>query len=153
MIRLNKGLNNGVKIQAPVVTFSGLVGYIYRASDSFSDVLTILDSKARVDGQIRRTKSLGIVEGSLGDYCTMKYLKRRDPIILNDLVLTSGLGSVFPAGIPIGKISKIDKQSYGISQDVEIRPLVKFDKLTDVVILSRKFSKEEINESKRLDNQ
>ena len=73
MVRLNKGLNDGVRIQSPVVTHKGLVGYVYRLSENFSDVLTILDSKTKVDGQVKRTKSLGIVEGSLGDFCSMKY--------------------------------------------------------------------------------
>ena len=68
----------------------------------------------------------------------MKYLLRRDPIELDDLVVTSGLGNIFPAGIPIGLVRKIDKQSQGINQDVSIKPSVIFDKLTDVLILSRK---------------
>jgi rod shape-determining protein MreC len=151
MIRLNKGINDGVQIQSPVVTLNGLVGYIYRASDNFSDVLTILDSKAKIDGQVKRTNSLGIIEGTLGDFCSMKYLLRRDPISLDDLIVTSGLGNIFPAGIPIGYVRKIDKQSHGINQDVSIRPSVIFDKLTDVLILSRKLAPQHIDELKELD--
>lgn len=151
MVRLNKGINDGVQIQAPVVTLNGLVGYIYRASDNFSDVLTILDSKAKIDGQIKRTNSLGIIEGTLGDFCSMKYLLRRDPIELDDLVVTSGLGNIFPAGIPIGMVRKIDKQSHGINQNVSIRPAVIFDKLTDVLILSRKLNSQQVRELEQLD--
>tara|TARA_B100000925_G_C22010112_1_gene475833 strand:+ start:5578 stop:6450 length:873 start_codon:yes stop_codon:yes gene_type:complete len=151
MIRLNKGIDDGVQIQSPVVTLNGLVGYIYRASDNFSDVLTILDSKAKIDGQIKRTNSLGIIEGTLGDFCSMKYLLRRDPIALDDVVVTSGLGNIFPQGIPIGHVRKIDKQSHGISQEVSIRPSVIFDKLTDVLILSRKLSNQQVNQLKQLD--
>lgn len=151
MIRLNKGIDDGVQIQSPVVTLNGLVGYIYRASDNFSDVLTILDSKAKIDGQIKRTNSLGIIEGTLGDFCSMKYLLRRDPIALDDVVVTSGLGNIFPQGIPIGYVRKIDKQSHGINQEVSIRPSVIFDKLTDVLILSRKLSNQQVNQLKQLD--
>tara|TARA_B100000927_G_C16450586_1_gene463655 strand:- start:1048 stop:1782 length:735 start_codon:yes stop_codon:yes gene_type:complete len=153
MIRLNKGISDGVQIQSPVVTNEGLVGYVYRISDNFADVLTILDSKAKIDGMIERTNSLGIVEGTLGDFCAMKYLLRRDPIILDDLVVTSGLGNIFSEGIPIGYVQKIDKQSHGINQDVSIRPSVMFDKLTDVLILSRKLSEQELNELSKLDKQ
>ena len=153
MIRLDKGISDGVQIQSPVVTNAGLVGYVYRISDNFADVLTILDSKAKIDGMIKRTNSLGIVEGTLGDFCTMKYLLRRDPIVLDDLVVTSGLGNIFSEGIPIGHVQKIDKQSHGINQDVSIRPSVMFDKLTDVLILSRKLSEQELSELTKLDKQ
>ena len=54
VIRINKGLADGVTLQSPVITANGLVGYIYRLTDSFADILTVLDNNNRVDGLIQR---------------------------------------------------------------------------------------------------
>ncbi len=140
MIRLNKGKNHGVALQSAVVTSRGVVGFVYRLSDNFSDVLTILDSKSKVDGFIARTGSHGIIEGNLQGQAKMKYVKRRDPVVLDDMIITSGLGNIYPRGLKVGTITEIQRQSYGISQNILIMPSVDFSKLSDVLILAPKHS-------------
>lgn len=135
VIRVNKGLADGVKLQATVVTAEGLVGYVYRLSQHYADILTILDSNNRVDGILQRTRSHGIVEGVSKDKCLMKYVARTEPVILNDIILTSGLGNIFPKGIKVGSVSKIERESYGITQAIEVTPAVHFGQLEEVIIL------------------
>ena len=65
----------------------------------------------------------------------MKYISRAEPIILGDVVITSGLGNIYPKGIKVGTVSRIERESYGITQDVEINPAVDFGRLEEVVIL------------------
>lgn len=134
-IRINKGQKDGIKLLSTAVTADGLVGYVYRLTDNFADILTILDSDNKVDGLIERTRSHGIVEGLSKQRCAMKYVTRTEPIELSDLVLTSGLGNIYPKGIRIGNVTRIERDSYGISQDVEITPSVDFSKLEEVIIL------------------
>ncbi|MBI2522135.1 MAG: rod shape-determining protein MreC [Bdellovibrio sp.] len=135
VMRVNKGLNDGVKLQATVVTAGGLVGYVYRLSQHYADILTILDSNNRVDGILQRTRSHGIVEGVSKDKCVMKYVARTEPVILNDIILTSGLGNIFPKGIKVGVVSRIERESYGITQAIEVTPAVNFGQLEEVIIL------------------
>lgn len=134
-IRINKGQKDGIKLLSTVVTADGLVGYVYRLTDNFADILTILDADNKVDGLIERTRSHGIVEGLSKQRCLMKYVTRTEPIELNDLVLSSGLGNIYPKGIRIGSITRIERDSYGISQDVEISPSVDFSRLEEVIVL------------------
>lgn len=140
IIRVNRGKNQGVELQSAVVTSRGVVGFVYRISENFSDILTIIDSKSKVDGYIERTDSHGIIEGNLQGQANMKYVKRRDPVVLDDVIITSGLGNIYPRGLKVGVISEIQRQSYGISQNVVITPSVDFSKLKDVLILAPKFS-------------
>ena len=135
VLRINKGLKDGIRLQTAVVTDKGVVGYIYRMTDHFSDVLTILDSSNKVDGIIERIRSRGIVEGHSSDKCIMKYARRTDPIVLRDIVITSGLGNIYPKGLRIGEVSRIERESYGITQYVEIKPMVNFHNLEEVVVL------------------
>lgn len=135
VVRINKGLKDGVKLQSVVASADGLVGYVYRLTDHFADVITILDANNRIDGVVERLRSHGIVEGYGKGRCVMKYVNRTEPIILNDIVLTAGLGNVYPKGLRIGYISRIERESYGITQHIEITPLVNFSKLEEVLVL------------------
>ncbi|MBL6989303.1 MAG: rod shape-determining protein MreC [Bacteriovoracaceae bacterium] len=135
VIRINKGARDGIKLQSTAVTAEGIVGYVYRLTDHFADILTILDTKNRVDAIVERTRSHGIIEGLSNDKCLMKYVTRIEPVIINDVVITSGLGNIYPKGIKIGTISRIDRESYGITQHIEITPSVNFNRLEEVIIL------------------
>lgn len=135
VIRINKGHKHGISLQAPVVTSDGLVGYIYRLTRSYADVLTVLDINNRVDSLVQRVRAHGIVEGKSRDRGIMKYVKNSRPLILNDVVITSGLGNIYPKGLKVGVVSKIERESHGITQNVEILPSVNFSELEEVVVL------------------
>ncbi len=135
VIRINKGSADGIKIQSPVVTAEGLVGYIYRLTGHFADILTILDSNNRVDGLVQRIRSHGIIEGDSSSKTVMKYVSRTEPVILKDRVITSGLGNIYPKGIKVGMITRIEKENYGITQKIVVRPSVDFGRLEEVVVL------------------
>ncbi len=153
VIRINKGKKDGIKLKATVITSEGLVGYIYRLSKNYSDVLTIIDSNNRVDALVERTRSHGVLEGYKDSLCLMKYVTRTEPLILDDTVITSGLGSLYPKGVKVGNITKIQRESYGITQYVEIMPSVDFGKLEEVVVLISIENQKIINEWSQLDLQ
>lgn len=135
VLRINKGRNHGLRNMSPVITMNGLVGYVYRLSANYADILTILDQNNRVDSIVARTRSHGIVEG-IGEFrCRLKYVTRTELVEVGDEVITAGLGNVYPKGIKVGSITKIDKESYGITQSIEIEPSVNFHKLEEVVVL------------------
>lgn len=155
VVRINKGYKQGLKLNSVVVSAEGLVGYVQRLTANFADVITILDANNRVDGVVERLRSHGVVEGYSRGRCIMKYVNRTEPIILNDIVLTAGLGNVYPKGLKIGYISRIERESYGITQHVEITPVVNFSKLEEVLVLvqeSGKADDDKVNEWKALDN-
>jgi rod shape-determining protein MreC len=134
-IRINKGLAHNIKLQSTVVTAQGVVGYVYRLTDQFSDVLTILDLNNKVDGIVERIRAHGILEGHEEGKMVMKYVAKTEPIILNDLILTSGLGNIYPKGIKIGNVTKIERENYGVTQNIQVTPLVDFNRLEEVLVL------------------
>ena len=135
VLRIHKGENHGLKVLSPVITTTGLVGYVYRLSHNYADILTILDQNNRVDSLVARTRTHGIVEGESGFTCHLKYVNRTEKLELGDTIVTAGLGEIYPKGIKVGVISKIDKENFGITQKVEISPSVDFHKLEEVVVL------------------
>ena len=140
VIRINKGVKAGLKLQSAVITSKGLVGYVYRLSDDYADVLTILDPSMRVDAMIDRTRSHGIIEGYSNETCLMKYVTRTETVTLGDMVITSGFGNVFPKGIRVGEVIKIERETYGITQFLQLEPSVNFNELEEVIVLIQDIS-------------
>ena len=137
VLRINKGSNDNIKKKDPVITINGVVGYIYRVTPNYSDILTILDQNNRADAIVARTRSHGIVEGVSKDKCILKYVARTEQVELGDEVITAGLGTIYPKGLKIGRITKIDKENFGITQAIEITPSVNFNKLEEVVVFTQ----------------
>lgn len=135
VIRLNKGKNQGIKVMAPVITDHGLVGYVYRVTDNYADVLTILDQNNRVDVMVERTRTHGIVEGVFNFKCALKYIMKNEPVEVGDKLITAGVGGIYPKGIKVGMITDITKENFGMTLSVEVIPSVDFDKLEEVLVL------------------
>jgi rod shape-determining protein MreC len=135
VIRLNKGAKDGMRTMAPVVTDHGLVGYVYRVTDHYADVLTILDQNNRVDIVVERTRTHGIVEGVFNFKCALKYIMRNDPVEVGDKLITAGVGGIYPKGYKVGMITDITKENFGMTLSIEVVPSVDFHKLEEVVVL------------------
>ena len=135
VLRINKGKDDGIELLSPVITMTGLVGYVYRITSNYSDILTILDQNNRVDSIVASTRSHGIVEGLSRHKCRLKYVIRTQEVEVGDEVLTAGLGNIYPKGIKVGRITDIDKENYGITQAIEVTPSVDFSRLEEVLVL------------------
>jgi rod shape-determining protein MreC len=135
VIRLNKGTKHGITVMSPVITDHGLVGYVYRTTENYSDVLTILDQNNRVDVMVERTRTHGIVEGVFNFKCALKYVMRNEPVEVGDKLMTAGVGGIYPKGIKVGMITDIAKENFGMTLSIEVVPSVDFDKLEEVLVL------------------
>lgn len=136
-IRINRGESAGIRKNMAVVTSEGVVGRVLRTTQNTSDVVTILDLLSAVDAIVQRSRARGIVEGLTDESCTLKFALRTDDIQPGDILVSSGLEGIFPKGVPVGIVSKVNRKPFGISQDVEIRPSVDFSKLEEVMIITQ----------------
>ena len=144
-LTLNRGSKDGVAVDDPVVAHLGLVGKVVAVSPTTSEVLMILDSEGQVSALVRGSTgegTFGIVQGTYkrGSRLTAEgnlqmLFKREDTVNVGDLVLTSGLGGVYPKDIPIGKIRDIRLDPTGLLKTAYIEPLVNFDSLEEVYIV------------------
>jgi len=134
-IIIDKGSKDGVQKNMAIATYSGLVGKVISADFHSSKVLLILDQRSAVGSMIQRSRDIGVLKGSEKNYCYLEYLSRDADIKIGDLVITSGLGSIFPKGITIGKVIEIKKDNHALFQEVIINPEVDFTKLEEVFIV------------------
>jgi rod shape-determining protein MreC len=133
-LKINKGSNEGLKKGMAVITHEGVVGYLYTVFPHFSTVLVLTDRNAVIDSLVQRTRARGIVEGLGRDLCHIKYLQRTDDVQVGDLVVT-GFDGIFPKGMPIGTVTRVYKKTFGVTQTVEMRPVVDVSRLEEVFVV------------------
>lgn len=136
-VRIDRG-DAEVKPGMPVLAAAGVVGRISRTVGPYSDVLLAVDPRSSIDVVIPRSGSRGVLKGSPGEdryRCRVEYLLRQDEVKVGDAVVTSGLLSIFPKDIPVGRVVEIRKQAFGLYQEVELEPAVDFGKLREVLIV------------------
>ncbi|MCM2278228.1 MAG: rod shape-determining protein MreC [Oligoflexia bacterium] len=136
-LRINRGESSGLQRNMAVVTNEGIVGRILRTTRNTADVVTVLDLNSAVDAIDERSRARGVIEGLTDETCQLRYTLRTDDIQPGDSLVSSGLGGIFPKGIPVGTVSKVNRKPFGISQEVEIRPSVDFSKLEEVLVITR----------------
>ena len=134
-IRINRGESSGIYKDMAVVTNEGVVGRVLRVSKNTADVVTILDLLSAIDAVVERSRARGIVAGMTDEVCQLRFALRTDDIEPGDVLISSGLGGIFPKGVPVGTVSKVNRKPFGISQEVEVRPSVDFSKLEEVLVI------------------
>ena len=142
-ITINKGSRHGVKKGLPVVAWQGdiegLVGKVLLVGPGSSQVLPLYDPQCIVSARVDTTRDEGLVAGQGKDRGTvvMNYVKKiaKDKIGYGDLVVSSGLGGVYPKGINIGRIRDITAPAYETSLVLQVQPIIDFDRLEYVVLI------------------
>jgi len=132
---LNKGSADKVYKGMAVVTPLGALGQVISVTPHTAKVLLITDSSSGVDVLVQRSRSRGIVSGSLDNGIVMKYVKRADEVQEGDRLITSGLDGVFPKGIFVGTVGKVRKQQAGLFQHVEVIPAVRAGQTEEVLVV------------------
>jgi rod shape-determining protein MreC len=136
---IDQGTAAGIKPGMPVVTDLGVVGVVSGTAPSASKVLLLIDPQSHVDAYVQRSRARGSVRGAKGRECSFEFVLRDEDLAVGDLLLTSGMGEVFPKGLVIGNVMSVERQPYGLFQEAQIKPAVDFGKLEEVfVILERR---------------
>lgn len=143
--KINLGSTDGIKPDMAVVSTDGLVGLVSRVFPLYSTVtpITQLNPDSPNPRAISATvvdkegKSFGIVE----DYdkgtgmLLMNRIAENDPLAEGDVVITSGLGNVFPRGLEIGTVESRQVGDFGLTYTAAIKPSAKLDRLTEVFVV------------------
>jgi rod shape-determining protein MreC len=132
---IDKGKNAGIKLNMPVVNAEGVVGRLVAVSYNYSKVLLIIDQNSAVDCIIQRSRDNGIVKGLSSKVCTLDYVLKSSDVRVGDIVVTSGLGGIFPKGIPVGEVIDVKNPAGELFKDVKIRPVVDFSKLEELLVI------------------
>jgi len=134
-IFINRGSRDGIRANLPVVTHEGVVGRVIEASADSAKVLLVTDPRSAVDALIQSSRDTGIVVGDDERHARMKYLPLEANLKTGDLVISSGLGGIFPKGLVVGRVTGVMKQKFGLFQEAEIAPIANLSRLEEVFVI------------------
>jgi len=145
---IDKGKWAGLRLDMPVVNAFGVVGRVVSVSSNYAKVLLIIDQNSAVDCLVQRSRDRGMLKGLMSEICKLDYVAKSNDITMGDIVVTSGLGGVFPKGLPVGRILDVKEIAGELFKDIKIRTAVDFSKLEEVlVILEESESSNQLKES------
>lgn len=138
-IEIDKGTISGIEKGDVLITPEGVVGRVVSVGPNFATARTILDKSSVMGVKVSRTQGTGLVEGdeeyAKNMQCKLSFVDRNTPVIVGDVIETSGSGGIYPAGLTVGTIISISADSTGALNFALIDPSVDFDALHEVLVI------------------
>ncbi len=142
-VTIDKGSGDGVHVDDPVVAALGLAGKVTQTTPNTAQVTLITDSNSAVTARVQPGGATGVVEPNVGNPNDLQldYLERGANIAQGQMVVTAGfstgdLGSIFPPGIPIGKITRATVEEQQAYQRVHLQPFADLRDMEFVKVLT-----------------
>ncbi|WP_299227228.1 rod shape-determining protein MreC [uncultured Psychroserpens sp.] len=149
-LTLNKGEKNGVKEDLAVITSKGIVGIIDNTSKGYARVLSILNTKSRINAQLKTTTHIGSLEWDAKSSAIVQLtdISKFAPVKEGDTIVTGGQSSIFPQGVPIGTVNSFVLDISGDTYTIDIKLFNDMTNLSHVYIIENL----DIEEIKQLEN-
>ena len=139
-VMLSKGTKDGISVNNIVITSLGVVGRVTDCGNNWAKVSTIINASNSVGAKLPRTGDVGVVSGDAGlaqdKNAKLEYLSNDKNLIKGDILVTSGLGGVYPAGLVLGKVTGIRSDSAGNLDYGIVEPNVDFSSLYEVLVIT-----------------
>ncbi len=136
-LTVNRGRGDGIAQQMPVIVPEGLVGRVVQVRRGASVIQLLNDPASTVGAMVQRTRTAGLVEGDAGGAVRLKFMARDGASVASgDLVVTSGLGNLFPKGVPVGRVVKIEDKGSALFHFAVLAPAVDFSRVEEVLLVT-----------------
>ena len=137
---ISAGTLSGISVNDPVITPEGLVGVVYETGLNYSKVRSILDPETQVSATVSRTRNNGVTGGTLSlaqeGKLKLGFLSRDGGAEAGDMVITSGMGGIYPAGLLIGEIEEVLPESDGMTLYGVVKPYADLSRLSQVLVIT-----------------
>lgn len=138
--QIDRGSSSGIAVNDPVVTENGVVGWVSSVNASYSRVTTLLSPDTKISAIDKVTRDSGVVGTNLklADQGLIKlgYLSADTTVKEGDIIVTSGLGGVFPRDLALGTVKKIGHEETDVSLYAEVTPFVDVKTVRDVMVIT-----------------
>lgn len=136
-ITLNKGHYHGIQLGQPVIDDKGIIGQITQLYPWSSEVTLLIDKNHSVPVQVLRNSLRSVVTGTgKKDELELRYLSVSTDIQQGDLLVTSGIGGVYPTGIPVAMVQRIERDPVDDFVQIISKPIAGVDRNRQVLVLS-----------------
>lgn len=134
-ITINRGASEGIGKEMAVLSPTGVVGRIFDVRSHTSVAILETDPRSDIDIIAERSRVKGVAEGNGTGAIILKYIRQADDVQVGDSILTSGL-SVFPKGLNVGEVVRVEQGKDTLFKYVEVRPKVDFQRTEQVLVVT-----------------
>ena len=107
-VTIDKGSTSGLTTGMPVTASSGVIGQVVSCGATSSTVRLLSDENSSISAMVQSTRAQGMVQGSATGEVTLELVRTSEQVSAGDVIVTSGLGGVFPKGLPIGEVASVE---------------------------------------------
>lgn len=139
-LTVNKGREDGVRLEAPVISPTGVVGRVIALGPHAAKVQLLQDRDSGVGVLVERSRVTGVVSGQAGfadsgtSDLAMKYVRELADVVVGDRVVTSGLDRIYPKGLVVGRVRFVGPGA-GLFKEILVSPSARFGQIEEVLIL------------------
>lgn len=142
-VTINKGSSDGLAINMPVCNSSGVIGQIIEVSANTATVRLISDENSGVSAMVQSTRAQGIVQGQPDGTIRLEYVSVSADVAEGDIIVTSGIGGVYPKGLPLGNISTIIREDNATYYTITVTPATSATENNEEVLVITSLSSEQ----------
>ena len=133
-LTIDKGTRDGLRPDMAVVAPAGVVGRIVVPSARSAKVQLLIDRNAAAGVLIERTRAQGVVVGGGEDRLQMQYVSEASDVAVGDLVVTSGIDTIYPKGLVVGRVETVEKSGPSFKRII-VKPAVNFSQIEEVLVV------------------
>lgn len=135
-VTIDKGTADGIAVGMPVTDSRGAIGQVIETAVNSSVVRLISDENSGVSAMVQSSRAQGVLEGSVDGTLRLNLIRTDQTVVVGDMVVTSGLGGVFPKGIPIGEVVSVERASGALYYDIAVNALSSLETYEEVLVIT-----------------
>ncbi|MEA2030399.1 MAG: rod shape-determining protein MreC [candidate division Zixibacteria bacterium] len=135
---INRGSDNTIMLNQPVINQDGLIGRISLVTLDFATVQLLTDPANRVAGRIASSREMGIVKYTSDEGMILDNFSLHGSIEVGDTVVSSGLGGVYPAGLTVGVVKSVERDEDLPFCRITLKPTANFHSIEELFVLKEK---------------
>lgn len=146
-ITLNRGSDHGIVPEMGVISESGIVGIVMNVSEHYCTVLSLLNNNCKISAKIKKNGAFGslVWDGNDPRYARLLDVNKHVPITGNDEIITSNFSTIFPEGIPIGRIYSHSLDAGDNFHTIKVELNTDFGTVSSVYIIRNLIKNEQLN--------
>lgn len=135
-VTIDKGTSSGLSVGMPVTSSSGVIGQIVECGATSSTVLLVTDESSSVSAMVQSSRAQGMLDGSAAGEVRLDMIRTDQTVEVGDIVVTSGLGGVFPKGLPLGKVTSVEKNPGSMYYTIVVEPYAHTENAEEVLVIT-----------------
>lgn len=135
-VTIDKGLGSGISVGMPVTDGVGVIGQVIECGPTSAVVRLITDENSGVSAMVQSSRAQGVLKGTVTGSLRLTLIGTDKVVNVGDNVITSGLGGVFPKGLPLGKVMSVEGAQGALYYEIVVEPLSSPESLEEVLVIT-----------------